>query len=66
LYGVSAAEAKKMTREELNDVIYRAYAVQGLGSGEKKGDYELGCYYRTLDEIKARLAKENQNDKEVR
>lgn len=31
LYGVTAAEAMKMTRAELDSVIHRAYAAQGLG-----------------------------------
>ena len=63
LHGVTAAEAKKMTYEELDAVIHRAYAAQGLG-GDNKGDYELGCYYRTLDDIRARLEKEKHNEVE--
>lgn len=63
LYGVSAAEAMKMTRPELDTVIHRAYAVQGL-SGEKSGNYELGCYYRTLDDIRIRLEKENKESED--
>ena len=61
LHGVSAAEAMKMTRPELDAVIHRAYAVQGL-SGDKPGSYELGCYYRTLDDIRKRLEAEKKDD----
>lgn len=63
LYGMTAAEAKLMTREQLDAVIHRAYAVQGI-SGDKAGSYELGCYYRTLDEIRKRLETEKKESED--
>ena len=62
MFGLTVAEAKKMTRDELLMAMQRAYLVHGFG-GSGKGEYELGNYYRTVDEIKNRLSKENLESK---
>ncbi len=59
LYGITVAEAKKMTRQHLHDVVRRAYMINGIKL-ENSGDYELGCYYRTLDDIRKRLENEKK------
>ena len=58
---MTVAEAKKMTRQQLNGIMRRAYLVHGFDV-DAKGGLELGGYYKTLDDIRQRLEK----DKEVK
>ena len=62
LWGVTEAEAKNMTRQQLEDVIERSYAYHGMDCDDA-GKYELASYNRTLDKVRERLEAEKAEQK---
>ena len=59
--GLTLADAKSMTRAELDLMVRRALLLQGhdiVG----KGEFELGNYYRALHEVRDRLENSRSTD----
>ena len=59
--GISLADAKKMTRSQLQGVIFRAYDLRDLHISKSIRQECIGDYYATLQSIKDRLEKEKEN-----
>lgn len=62
--GITVGEMKKMSREHLNDILKFARMEKRLCSSmvdfKSIGQYELGEYYHTLDNMRERLVKEKK------
>lgn len=63
LWGLSAAELKRMRRREVEELIRDSHVLHGLevSSVEERANMARGEFYRTLDSIKERLIKEQGN-----
>lgn len=61
LWGMSAAEMKRMTASELSAVISRARLYHQMPESSSV-DFWTGRFYATLDEIESRLTKEAGNN----
>lgn len=62
LWGLSLAEMKTMTREQLNAAVFRAYYFHGMKHQFEMSERNaLGDFYSAKGEILERLEKEKQN-----
>lgn len=63
--GISLADAKKMTRSALQDVVMRAYKLREIDVSSAVKQECIGDYLATLQSIKDRLDKEEDEQKKV-